>query len=309
MSGYVSALTHINKEVEHVSFTTTPPPRTNRKVHDGAATSDQRAIPGRIFDVDAKARLILIASMATFLLIWQMASQFGFVDALFVSSPAAIFQAGGEVFTEATVWGALAETGRSIVAAFSIGTAAGIAAGFIIGLSRTVREAFYGIILFLMSTPKSIFLPLFLLVFGIGPTAAVAFASFETFFYVCVNVVGGVAFVETRHLRIVEAFRGKWWHRLIDVVIPAATPGIFTGIWYGVKHAFLGVIIVELFISIAGLGHLIHQYTNNLETDKVLLLVFTVIVVSILAGTLWSRLESRLTRWRPQSSSNARPKR
>lgn len=288
-----------------MSFTTTPPPRTNRKIPDGAAASDQRTIQGRIFDVDAKARVILIASMATFLLLWQMASQFGFVDALFVSSPVAIFQAGGELFTEAAVWSALAETGRSIVTAFFIGTAAGVAGGFLIGLSKTLHDAFYGTILFFMSTPKSIFLPLFLLAFGIGPTAAVAFASFETFFYVCVNVVGGVALVETRHLRIVEAFRGKWWHRLIDVVIPAAMPGIFTGIWYGVKHAFLGVVIVELFISVAGLGHLVHQYTNNLETDKVLLLVFTVIVVSILAGTLWSRLESRLTKWRPQSSSGA----
>lgn len=257
---------------------------------------------GRL-DLTTKARIILVGWFLVFLVVWQLAAQLGWIDRIFVSSPVDVILAGGDLFTQAIVWNALAETGRSILIAFVLGTTSGVIAGFIFGLSKTIREAYYGFVLFIMSTPKSIFLPIFLLIFGIGPTSAAAFATFETFFYVCVNVVGGVALVESRHLRLVRAFRGGWWHRLVDVIFPAASPGIFTGIWFGVKHAFLGVVIMELFVSLAGLGYLIHLYTNNLDTDNVLLLVITVIVATILAGTLWNKVEARLTRWRPASSA------
>ena len=254
--------------------------------------------------LEVKAGLILFAALCAFLFVWQLAAELGWVNRVFVSSPVEVVLAAGELFTQPMVWSALAETGRSILIAFLLGTCAGIVGGFVFGLSRTMKDAFYPFVLFVMSTPKSIFLPIFLLLFGIGPTAAIAFATFETFFYVCVNVDGGVALVEAKHTRLVTAFRGRWHHRLIDVVFPAASPGIFTGVWFGVKHAFLGVVIMELFVSVGGLGYLIHHYTNNLHTDKVLLLIITVIVATILAGTLWNRLERRLTRWRPATSAS-----
>jgi ABC-type nitrate/sulfonate/bicarbonate transport system permease component len=160
-----------------------------------------------------------------------------------------------------------------------------------------VRDAYFGPVLFVLSTPKSIFIPVFLVIFGIDHTAT-AFGTFEAFFYVTVNVVGGVDLVEQRHLTMARAFRAGPWHTFRDVLLPASLPGVFAGIWYGIKHAFLAVVIVELYMSAGGLGQVIRQYTNQLETDKVLAMILGVSIIAIAVGVAWTHLEHRLARWR-----------
>jgi NitT/TauT family transport system permease protein len=255
--------------------------------------------------LDAKARLIQIVALVGFLVVWQLVSTLGIASTQFISSPVDVIVSAIGLLGQGTVWTALAFTGQAMLFAFVIGTALGVIGGFAIGLSRTVRDAYFGAILFIMSTPKSIFIPIFLLIFGIGPNSAIAYASFATFFYVCVNVVGGIGLVEDKHLRVVKAYRGGWRHQLIDVVIPAAAPGIFSGAWYGIKHSVLEVLIMELYISTGGIGALIQNYSNQLKTGNVLALVLFVVIVSILLGTLWTRLELRMSRWRPQSAATS----
>jgi ABC-type nitrate/sulfonate/bicarbonate transport system permease component len=257
-----------------------------------------------LHSLQGRAALTRVALVLLLIALWDVAARAGWVDALFVSSPAAVAGAAVGLAGESVVWAALQETGLAILIAFVAGTAAGVLAGLTIGLSALIREAYFGAVLFVLSTPKSIFVPIFLLMFGIGPNAAAAFGAFEAFFYVTVSVVGGVGLVEDRHLRIARAFRASTWHRFTDVVLPAAAPGIFTGLWFGIKHAFLGVMIVELYVSAGGLGRLIHQYTSDLATDKVFALIGTVVVAAVVAGALWTRLERRLSRWRQDPSSS-----
>lgn len=231
------------------------------------------------------------------IIVWDLVSRLGLVDPFFVSSPRGVVVAASELVALPVVHHAFRVTGTAIGIAFLIGTGLGLLAGLAIGLSRIVRDAYYGTVLFLLGTPKSIFIPLFLLVFGASHIAA-AFGAFEAFFYVVVNVVGGVDLVEQRHRTVARAFRASPWHMFRDVVLPAALPGVFAGLWYGIKHAFLGVVIVELYISVGGLGQSIRRYTDLLKTDEVFALILTVTVVAIVVGVVWSQLEKRLARWR-----------
>ena len=277
-----------------------------------ATTTGAKPDPGRVAaprrrtaSVPVRAGLIRAGVVISVIVLWDLTTRSGWVDKLFVSSPGDVAGAAARLSGQGVVWAALRETGTAILLAFVIGTAAGIVAGLVLGLSSLLREAYYGIVLFVLSTPKSIFVPIFLLLFGIGPAASAAFGAMEAFFYVTVSVVGGVALVEDRHLRIARAFRASRWHRFVDVVLPAASPGIFSGLWFGIKHAFLGVVIVELYVSFGGLGQLIHQYTNGLKTDQVFALIGAVVIVAVLIGTGWNRLEARLSRWRGSQGSVA----
>lgn len=258
-----------------------------------AATPRRRSL-----GLTARAALIRVGIVALVIVLWDTSTRFGWLDKLFVSSPGDVSGALVEMAGESIVWTALRETAWAILLAFAIGTVSGIVGGMVLGLSKLIRDAYFPVVLFILSTPKSIFVPIFLLLFGIGPQAAAIFGGFEAFFYVAVSVVGGVGLVEDRHLRIARAFRANWWRTFTDVILPASSPGIFTGLWFGIKHAFLGVMIVELYVSVGGLGQLIRQYTNDLATHRVMALVGTVVVAAVLLGTLWNRVERRLNRWR-----------
>ena len=82
------------------------------------------------------------------------------------------------------------------------------------------------------------------------------------------------------------------------MILPAALPGICAAFWYGIKHAFRGVMIAQLWASDGGIGPLIRTYSAALRTDYVLAIVLLITIIAIVAGALWTRAETRLNRWR-----------
>ena len=238
--------------------------------------------------------------------LWDIATRLELLDRDFVSTPGAVVKALGDSFGDPVVSTALMTTGSSILFAFLIGTTIGIVAGTALGLSKLLQEAFVSPLMFLLSTPKSIFLPIFILLYGIGQTSAILFGAFEASVFVAINVAAGMALVEERHLTVARAFKASRWQTLQAVVFPSALPGIFTALWYGIKHAFTGVLIAELWASSDGVGALIRVYAEQLKTDKTVALMLTVTVLAIAAGAIWDQIEKRLTRWR-SSSVNSDP--
>lgn len=257
-----------------------------------------RVLASRTRWIPARPGISITMIIVAFLAIWELTTSVGWLDATFVSTPQAVAVAVVDLSRDPVARSALRQTGLSIVLAFVIGTSAGIVIGTILGRVRILRDAYMAPIVFLLSTPKSIFLPIFVLALGIGRGSSSAFGAFEAFFYVVVNVVGGVDLVEPRHLQVAQAYRAGRLATFAEVIFPAAMPGIFSALWFGIKHALLGTMIAELWASRGGLGSLIRLYSNELNTANVLALVLVVSLVAILCGAGWTKVESRLSRWR-----------
>lgn len=252
-------------------------------------------------DIKVQARFGRAGVILALILLWDLTTRFGLVDRDFVSTPWDVLNASGRMLDDPIVHTALATTGTSILAAFIIGTAIGIVAGTVLGLSRPLWDAYMSPLLFLMSTPKSIFLPIFILLYGIGPSSAIVFGAFEAAVFVTLNVAAGMALIDERHLKVARAFKASRWQTLLAVVFPSALPGIFTALWFGIRHAFIGVLIAELWASSDGVGALIRVYAEQLHTDKTLALMLAVSILAVLAGAIWNQIEVRLTRWRQNS--------
>jgi len=258
------------------------------------------ALPARTANLSLRAKALLgrTTFLVGLLVLWEVLARAGVIDESFASKPTSLVLAAGSLVRDAEVRGALSETLTSVAASFVIGTALGVLVGVTLGLQRLLRDAYLPIVMILLGTPKSVFLPVIVLFFGLGQATAIVFGSLLAFVHVTVNAVAGVDLVENKHLEVARAYRASSWRRFRHVVLPAASPGLFTGLWHGLRNGFVGVVIAELFASTAGMGYLVRTYSNNLETDRALALVLVVSVVIILVGTGWNRLEAQLTRWR-----------
>lgn len=230
-------------------------------------------------------------------MLWQVAAGLGLIDPVFVSTPVRVAAAWIGLARSPDAWAAFGQTGVELLSAFAVGTAAGIAFGVLVSLSRPLRDAYLGPCVFMLSVPKSIFVPFFVLALGIGQVSASAFGAFSAFFYVAVNLIGGADLVEQRHVQVARAFGASDRYVLTDVVLPASLPGLFAALWQGVKHGFGGVIIAELWASQGGIGQQITMYTSLFRSDDVLAITLTVTLFAILIGSLWTRLERRVD-WR-----------
>jgi ABC-type nitrate/sulfonate/bicarbonate transport system permease component len=252
-----------------------------------------------------KANIVLTGLVVGAAVLWELVSRLGIVSEDFISRPTAIAAAIPGLVADEAVREAVATTVSTIAIAIAGGVLVGIVLGYLLGSVRLLRDAFYGPALFLMSVPKSVFIPIFLVLFGINSQTSIYYGAFSGVIYVMINVISGLDLVEERHLRVATAYGASMKHRIIDVIFPASMPGVFTGIWYGLKNGMQGVLIFELFISVGGLGGLISFYTNGLRTDRVFAIILGISLAAILLGEGWSRLERRLSRWRQMGSSEA----
>jgi ABC-type nitrate/sulfonate/bicarbonate transport system permease component len=251
--------------------------------------SAQVALAGRV----AVLLLLLVA--------WQVLAHLGVLDSEFVSTPIAVARSVGRVVTKGSVLAAFGQTGLEVLIAFAVGTTLGLLVGVAIGLSQLLRDALMGVLNFLLSMPKSLFLPIFILYFGIGTSSAAAYGAFSAFFFVAASVIGGVDLVQERLLTMSRAYGASTRQRVVEVVFPGAAPGIFAALWQGIHHALGGVLIVELFASTGGVGQLVEQYTNNAQPQNAIAVAFAISALAIGVASVWSALERRLSRWRTQA--------
>lgn len=245
-----------------------------------------------------RAMWFRVAFLVGAVLIWELLAALGVIDPRFASRPSAIIVALGQLAFDPQALGAIVETLAAFAAAFAIGTGAGLIAGVAFGLNRLLRDAFYPVIMLLMVVPKSVFLPLLVLFFGLGTAAGVAFGAFLAFVHVTVNVVAGLDLVEPKYRAVGRAYGAPAPRLFLDIIVPAAAPGIFAGLWHGIRNGFIGVVIAQLFVSTAGIGFLVRVYSNNFQIDRAMALTLVMAALVIATGAIWSWLERRLTRWR-----------
>lgn len=229
--------------------------------------------------------------------IWEALARSGAIDELFTSEPTAIFGSAPGL-AAGPARDAVLRTLESVGEAFLIGTSLGIATAILMGFSPVLRKAFFPGIVFLVGIPKSVFLPVVVLFTGLNAGPSIVFGALLAFLYSSVTAIGGIDSVDPNLYRVTMAYRAPFRMVLRHVVVPGASAGLFAAGWHGLRNAFEGVLIGELFVSVSGIGNLTVILSNNFDFAPVYMLQFAIVIVLVLAGSLWNRLELITTRWK-----------
>lgn len=238
------------------------------------------------------------AVLVVWLVGWEIAVRAELLSPLFAAAPTQVAAAAAEIATMPEVRSAFIGAIGMFLVAFAIAGAAGVLAGAAMGLSRVAHRVFHPVVVGLFSTPKMIFIPIFILLAGFTEVSKISYGAVSGFFPVAVTVTAGVRMIDKRLLLAARSMGASRWQTLRTVIIPGSLPAVMTGLWYGMKHSLLGVLIMELFASQRGIGHYIGLYSANLRPDRVYALIFGMALFAILLGSLWRWQEGRLSRWR-----------
>lgn len=233
--------------------------------------------------------------IVAFVLLWEVLARLGVI--VYASQPSEILASIPGMVDSPEVHSAVLVTLYAVSLSFAIGAAVGLLLGVTLGLTMLLRLAYTPVLVIALGIPKSVFVPLFILSFGLGIEPQIIFGALLSSIVVAVNVLGGIDSVEPRLYAVSRAYGASRWLLFWHVILPGGSPGIFAGLWHGIRNAFIGVVIVQLFVSDIGIGYLVRIYTNNFRISEALALVLAVAVVIILIGVAWTRMERRLTRW------------
>src|SRR5512142_2485331 len=141
-------------------------------------------------------------ALAAVIALWQLAGSLALVNPLFLPAPLSIVRALYQLAASGALWQHLAASLLRIGVGWALGTAAGIVAGFAIGLYRIARSVGITFVSALFPIPKIALLPLLILWLGIGEEPKIATIALGVFFSTAISVYSGVDAVPRNLIRM-----------------------------------------------------------------------------------------------------------
>jgi len=244
----------------------------------------------------AQSALLLCASFFIFLLVWEAISLW--LGTFLFPSPQVVALQLANIFGNGVVWPHIFASLYHVLVGLFFGVLAGVALGFILGLSKLASSLFKPIVELLRPIPPIAWIPIAILWFGLGDASAFFIIFVASFFPMFTNVYFGVHSLPLVFARVSKGFGlsplQKFWH----IVLPFTSPYLLTGLKTAVGFSWMAIIAAEMIASQAGLGYFI-------DYNRLLLMPENVVGAMVIIGFIgfffeWIVVyaERKLLNWR-----------
>lgn len=238
---------------------------------------------------------------ALLLLLWWLAARHAWVPVLVLPPPADVLEALQELLRSGELWLHTAVSVQRVLGGFALGAALGLALGVAMGLSALARDYLYPSFKALAQVPVLGWLPLLMLLVGLDESLKWLLVAKAALVPVTLNTMKGLENVPRRYVELAQVLAYSRWQLLSRVLLPAALPPIWTGLRYGLTHAWLALVVVELLASSEGLGFLIIYGRQLFQLELVMAAVLVVGLFGWSLDRLLAALEAHLLRWRREA--------
>lgn len=172
---------------------------------------------------------------------------------------------------------------RRCALGFFIGSAAGIVLGILLGWFKRLEDFFDFTLNFSRAIPKTALAPLLIVWFGFGDFPKVLLIGLAAFFYTVIPTLEGVRNVDNLLVKSARSMGANDLQIIFRVILPASLPSIYAGIRIAATSSFVILLFVEIISGNSGLGYLLEDARENLNTSTMFM---TLIVVGILGFSL-----------------------
>ena len=234
------------------------------------------------------------------LALWQFASARTWLPPQILPSPAEVWASFADLSRTGELRGHIAISLLRVVEGFAAGAAAGLVLGIAMGLSRTVDDYVHPLFTAVAQIPSLGWIPFLMMIFGIGETLKIIVIAKAAFVPMVLNTARGIRATPRGYIEVADALRLTQWQRLRLLVLPGAVPPIFTGIRYGLTHAWLALVAVELLASSEGLGYLLVYGRQMFWLDTVMVAMAVIGLIGFVLDKGFEVLERRIQRWQVQ---------
>lgn len=246
----------------------------------------------------ATVRALAIASPLALLGLWWLAGQAGWAPPQILAAPEKVVAAVWDMARSGELGAHLAASLGRLIMGFALGALAGLAYGVIVA-SAPVVEDFCGPTFNAIRTVPSIaFIPILILMFGVGETFKILIIAKAAFFAVGLATLEGVRGIPRSYLEVTAALNLPPWLRLTKVLIPAALPSVVTGVRLGLGRSWGVLVAAELIVSEVGLGQMMELGRQLLRLDVVMAGVMITGLIGFGLDASLRRVEARLSSWR-----------
>jgi NitT/TauT family transport system permease protein len=271
---------------------------------EGSA-GEKKSRPGGMVWPRLKAVLLALVVPLALLLGWHLAVKAGMTR--LIPSPADVaeymvdFAVGGiwdDAFS-ATLHIHLFASMTRVYGGFALAALVAVPLGLLIGRNDKVRALLDPFLQLMRPIPVTAWLPLSMILFGLGPRSAFFLVFLGAFYPILLNTVFGVRSVEKRLFEAASMLGCSGTAQFFRVVLPASLPSIFTGLRLGLGLAWFVIVVGEMTGVPQGLGAVIMDGRTLSRTELVICGMIVIGIAGFISDRIIVAIMNRLLRWSP----------
>ena len=229
--------------------------------------------------------------------LWVLCAKYSDISPILLPAPQSVL----ETFKELLISGELIEhivsSAKRTLSGFALSSFMGISLALIFSQSSVAKNLGYFVVEAARVTPPLALIPLLILWLGIEEAPKVAIVFLSSFFPIYLNSLTAIESVELKLKEVAKTLHFSAWETFRLLTIPAALPGILTGLRVGFGYSWRALVGAELIAASSGLGFMISEASEFSKTSVVFVGIFSIIVIGVFMDCLLSWLIKRYAKF------------
>lgn len=248
-------------------------------------------------------KLMSLLSILVVLLIWELSVRFGWITTRFFCSPSEIFmqfvsKLQNKAPDGATLLSHILSSMKISLLGFLMAVIIGTPLGLLMGWYKPVDKFVRPVFNLVRPIPAVGWIPLMIVLLGIGLTPKVFIVSLSAFVAIVLNSYAGIKLTNQAMINVSKTCGASNFTIFRRVGIPSAMPMVFTGWKVGLGLSWSTLVAAEMLASNNGLGYMILAGRQFMRVDLIMVGMITIGVIGLILFTLLSKVENFVLKWR-----------
>jgi NitT/TauT family transport system permease protein len=254
-----------------VAEAVTEPPRSGAVSAAPLAGPGSRRLAGARFRRSARAVGVGALSIAVWLVLWQIASDYEwefFFRFENIPAPSEVALAAKDLIEAPKFVSHVSSSVERVFSGFAIAATLAIGIGLVVGRFRLAAQALLPPLEILRPIPAVAWIPIAILLFSDAEHSMVFITFIGALFPILLSTIHGVEGLDKRLVYAALTLGAKPMDVFLEVILPGALPSIVTGLSIGMGTSWFSLVTAEMISGQFGIGYYtweaytLQQYPN-----------------------------------------------
>ena len=237
------------------------------------------------------------------LIIWELGSMA--IQKECLPSPFVVITTVGNLVVQGTIFWHVLDSAKRIVLGILFGILFSIPVGLVLGYFPRVNQLLGGLFDFLYTIPKVVFLPLIIVLLGIGDLPKVFLIAMVLFFQQTVVIRDAAKKISPELTKAILVWGANNWQILWYLVIPSCLPDLMTSPRMSLGTAIALLFITENFASVTGLGYYITTCMDRRDYNEMFAAIIVLALIGLILYAGIDVIEKRICYWKYLEQQNS----
>jgi ABC-type nitrate/sulfonate/bicarbonate transport system permease component len=242
--------------------------------------------------------LLIVAILAA----WEILTATKILNYMSLPRFSDVVSTGARLVADGEVLTVLGPSLQRLAIGYGIAIAVGVTLGLLMGTFFPVFNLLEPLTEVLRPMPSAAMIPILILFLGLGEKTKIAIIVFASTFPILVNTYSGVRAVDPVQINTARTLGLRTFATLWEVVLPASSPYIFTGMRISLGVAFVLVIVSEMLTGGGGLGYFILDTQRTYRVKETYVGILMIGILGYALNMLFLAVQWKVIGWHAEAA-------